>query len=86
MKVRLYAGDMHISRKDEKLYVEIQKFDFSGNKNGENFLFLVQMFSSPMGYLASIMFRMPRQYFYGKSRDLNESMVGGKEVVISPMI
>ena len=49
MKVRLYAGDMHLNRKDEKMYVEIQKFDFFGKQNDENFFFLVQMFSSPMG-------------------------------------
>ena len=53
----------HLNRKDEKMYVEIQKFDFFRKQNGENFFFLVQMFSSPMGYLACIMFRMPRQYF-----------------------
>ena len=62
MEVRLYAGDMHLNRKDEKMYVEIQKIDFLGNKTLKTF-FLVQMFSSPMGYLASIMFRMLRQYF-----------------------
>ena len=57
MKVNLYAGDMHLNRKDEKRYAEIQKFDFFFRKqNGENFLFLVQMFYSPMGYLASKMF------------------------------
>ena len=33
MKVRLYAGNMNLNRKDEK-YVEIQKFDFLGNKTG----------------------------------------------------
>ena len=32
MKVRLYAGGMHLNRKDEKKYAEIQKFDFLGNK------------------------------------------------------
>ena len=53
MTVLLYAGDMHLNRKDEKKYVKIQKFDFLGNKT---FFFLVQMFSSPMDYLASIMF------------------------------
>ena len=26
MKVRLYAGDMHLNRKDEKMYVDMQKF------------------------------------------------------------
>ena len=41
MKVCLYAGDMNINRKDEKKYVEIQKFDFLGNKTVETF------FSSP---------------------------------------
>ena len=56
MKVRLYAGDMHLKRKDEKKYEEIQKFDFLGNKTVKTFFFLVQMFSSPMEYLASIMF------------------------------
>ena len=64
MKVCLYAGDMHLNRKNEKMYVENYKiFLFSRKQNGENFFFLVQMFSSPKGYLASIMFRMPRQYF-----------------------
>ena len=62
MKVRLYAADMHLNRKDEKMYVKIQKFDFLWNKTVKTFI-LVQMFSSPMGYLASIMFRKPRQYF-----------------------
>ena len=38
MKVRLYAGDMHLNRKDEKKYVEIQKFDlFLGNKTVKTF-------------------------------------------------
>ena len=41
MKVRLYAGDTHLNRKDEKKYVEIQKFDFLGNKTVKTF------FSSP---------------------------------------
>ena len=41
MKVRLYAGDMPLNRKDEKLYVEIQKFDFLVNKTVKTF------FSSP---------------------------------------
>ena len=59
MKVRLYAGDMHLNRKNEKMFVEIQKFDFLGNKTVTTF-FLVQMSSSPMCYLAKIMFRMPR--------------------------
>ena len=40
MKVRLYAGDMHLNRKDEKKYVEIQKFDFFRKQNGENFFFM----------------------------------------------
>ena len=56
MRVRLYAGDTLLNRKDEnKQYVEIQKFDFLGNKTVKTF-FLVQMFYSPMGYIASIMF------------------------------
>ena len=55
MKVHLYAGDMLLNRKDEKKYVEIQKFEFLGNKTVKTF-FLVQMFYGPMGYLASIMF------------------------------
>ena len=54
--MRLFAGDMHLNRKDEKKYVEIQKFDFLGNKTVKTLFFLVQMFSSPMDYLASIMF------------------------------
>ena len=38
MKVRLYAGDMHLNRKDEKKkYVEIQKIDFLGNKTVKTF-------------------------------------------------
>ena len=41
MKVRLYAGDMHLNRKDENKYVEIQKFEFLGNKTVKIF------FSSP---------------------------------------
>ena len=57
MKVCLYAEDMNLNRKDEKKNVDIQKFDFLGNKMVKTF-FLVQMFYSPMGYLpvASIMF------------------------------
>ena len=61
--MKVYAGDMHFSRKDEKMYVEIQKFDFLGNKTVKKVFFLVQMLRGPVGYLASIMFRMPRQYF-----------------------
>ena len=39
-----------------KKYVEIQKNDmFLGKQNGEK-IFLVQMFYSPIGNLASIMF------------------------------
>ena len=53
---------MHLNRKDEKKYVEIQKIDFLGNKTVKK-KFLVQMFSSPMDYLSSIMFLMSRQYF-----------------------
>ena len=56
MIVRLYAGDMHLKRKYEKKYVEIQKFDFLGNKTVKTFFFLVQMFYSPMGYLAGKMY------------------------------
>ena len=41
MKVCLYAGDVHLNRKDENKYIEIQKFDFCRKQNGENF------FSSP---------------------------------------
>ena len=41
MKVRLYARDMHLNRKDDKMYVEIQKFDILGNKTVKTF------FSSP---------------------------------------
>ena len=40
MKVRLYAGNMNLYRKDEK-YVEIQTFDFLGNKT------VKILFSSP---------------------------------------
>ena len=62
MKVCLYEGDMNINRKFENKYVEIQKTDFLGNKTVKK-NFLVQMLYNPMGYLASIMFWMPRQYF-----------------------
>ena len=55
MKVYLYAGDMNIDRKYEKKYVEIQKFDFLGNKTVKTF-FLDQMFYDHMSYLASKMF------------------------------
>ena len=41
MKVRLYAGELHSNRKDEKKFVEIQKVDFLGNKTLNTF------FSSP---------------------------------------
>ena len=34
MKVPLYAENMNLHRKDEK-YVEIQIFDFLGNKTGK---------------------------------------------------
>ena len=37
MKVRLYAGNMLLNRKDEKKYVEIQKFDFYRKQNGDFF-------------------------------------------------
>ena len=53
--MRLYAGDISFNIKYEKKYVEIQKFEFLGNKTVKTF-FLVQMFCSPVGYLASIMF------------------------------
>ena len=56
MKVRLYAGDMNLNRKIGK-NVEIKKFEYFRKENGETF-FLVQMFYSPMGYLAIIMFWM----------------------------
>ena len=39
MKVRLYAGDMNLNRKDEKKYVEIQTFNFLENKTVKNFFF-----------------------------------------------
>ena len=39
MKVRLYAGDMLLNRKDEKKHVETQKFDFLWKKKGETFFF-----------------------------------------------
>ena len=53
--MRLYAGDRHLNRKDENKYVEIQKKnDFLGNKTVKTFFFLVQMFSNPMDYLASM--------------------------------
>ena len=55
MKMRLYAGDMHLNKKDGKKYVEIKKFDFLGNKTVKTF-FLVQMFHTHMGYLAIKMF------------------------------
>ena len=41
MKVCLYAGDMHLKRKDAEKYVEIQKFDVLGNKTVKT------LFSSP---------------------------------------
>ena len=47
---------MKLNRKDEKKFVEIQKIRFFRKHNDENFFFLFQMFDSPMGYLASIMF------------------------------
>ena len=50
-------------------------------QNGENFFFLVQMFCSPMGYLASIMFLMPRQYFYLVSKYLNRSITVNRRVI-----
>ena len=41
---------MNLTRNDEKKYVEIEKNDFLGNSD-----FLVEMFYSPMGYLATRM-------------------------------
>ena len=38
MKVRVYAGDMNLNSKDEKKYVDIQKFDFLGNKTVNYFI------------------------------------------------
>ena len=55
MKVRLYAGDMHVNRTDKKV-CRNTKICFFRKQNGENFFFLVKMFNSPMDYLASIMF------------------------------
>ena len=55
MKMRIYAGDTNLNRKAEKKYVEIQKFNFLGNKTVKT-VFIVQMFYSRMGYLASIIF------------------------------
>ena len=46
------AGNMNLNRKMKK-YVDIKMI--LGNKTVKTF-FLVQMFYSPMGYLASIMF------------------------------
>ena len=37
MKVRLYAGDMHLNRNDEKKYVEIKKKKIFWKQNVENF-------------------------------------------------
>ena len=37
MKVRLYAGDMHLKRKDGKKYVEIQNLIFLGNSTVKAF-------------------------------------------------
>ena len=39
--MRLYAGDMNLNRKDEKMYVEIQTFIFFRKQNGEKLFFLV---------------------------------------------
>ena len=64
MKARLYTGDMHLNSKDENMYEEKKNNnDFLGNKTVKTFFLLVQMFSTPLCYLASIMFRIPRQYF-----------------------
>ena len=54
MKVRLYAGDMNLNRKDEKKVCRNTKNEFLGNKTVETFSSLNVY--SPMGYLASIMF------------------------------
>ena len=56
MKVCLYAGDINLNRKDEIKVVKIQNCDFFRKQNSGNFVFLVQIFYSPMDYLASIMF------------------------------
>ena len=58
MKVCLYAGDMTLNRKVCRIKREGKKIinDFIGNKTVKTFLFLVQMFYSPMGYLPSIVF------------------------------
>ena len=53
----------------KKKYVEIQTFIVLENKTVKSFFFLALMFYSPTGYLASRMFWMPRQYFYGVSKD-----------------
>ena len=45
MKVRLYAGDMNLNRKDEK-YVDIQKYVFLGNKTGKI------LFSDPILFIS----------------------------------
>ena len=42
----------------EKKYVEIQTFDLLGHRKVKTF-FLVQMFLSPMGYLASNVLNAP---------------------------
>ena len=58
MKVRLYARDMNLNRKDKKKVCRNTKFDFLGNKTVKHF-FPVQMFYSLMGYLAIIIFKCP---------------------------
>ena len=54
MKVH-YAGDKNLNRKDAKKVCRNKKNDFLG-KTVKTFFLPVQMFYSPMGYLASIMF------------------------------
>ena len=54
-KIMCHVNYSHLTlnRKDEKKYVEIQKFDLLGNKTVKTIFFLVRMFSSPNDYLAS---------------------------------
>ena len=56
MKVRLYAGDMNINRKDEKNMQKYKKKIFFRKQNGENFAFSSPNVYSSIGYLASITF------------------------------
>ena len=59
MKVCLYA---EYKEKRWKKYVEMQKKMNEGKKT-KTIFFLIQMFYSPVCYLASL-FWMPRQYFF----------------------